>query len=113
MAFTNTLATIPGFILPFFIDAMTQSNVSFTEFLVVPEFCVSTDSILQQTIGSWRIIFAVAIVLYTIGLIVFVIYGSGDEEPWNRTNSTERSVSYSRGVNETTPFRGGGDSSKY
>lgn len=29
MAITNTVATIPAIILPFFIDAMTQGNVSF------------------------------------------------------------------------------------
>lgn len=29
MAITNTLATLPGIILPFFIDAMTHGNVGF------------------------------------------------------------------------------------
>lgn len=38
----------------------------------------------QQTISAWRIIFFVTVALYVIEIIAYTLFGSGDEQPWNR-----------------------------
>ncbi|XP_059057794.1 sialin [Achroia grisella] len=72
MALTNTIATIPGIVVPIFVGALTQKN---------------------QTISSWRTIFYVTIALYIIEIVVYTLWGSGEEQPWNkvqeRSDSTE------------------------
>lgn len=54
---------------------------------------------LQQTIGAWRVIFFVTIGLYVIEILAYMIFGSGEEQSWNRQaiepektelNSTEK-----------------------
>ncbi|XP_038222637.1 sialin [Zerene cesonia] len=62
VAITNTVATIPGIVVPLFVSALTHGN---------------------QTISAWRIIFYVTIVLYIIEIIVYTIFGSGEQQPWN------------------------------
>lgn len=39
---------------------------------------------LQQTISAWRVIFFVTIGLYIIEIIVYTLFGSGEEQPWNK-----------------------------
>ncbi|KAJ0174786.1 hypothetical protein K1T71_009894 [Dendrolimus kikuchii] len=63
MAMTNTLATIPGIVVPIFVGVLTHGN---------------------QTISAWRIIFFVTIALYVVEIIVYTIFGSGEEQPWNK-----------------------------
>ncbi|XP_077300658.1 major facilitator superfamily transporter 3 isoform X2 [Arctopsyche grandis] len=63
MAITNTMATIPGIIVPIFVGQLTHGN---------------------QTISAWRVIFFVTIGLYVIEILVYMIFGSGEEQPWNR-----------------------------
>lgn len=82
VALTNTAATIPGIIVPLFVGFITKGN---------------------QTIEAWRIIFFVTIVLFAIGFLVFVIFGSGEEQAWNKVpqyNSSEQ------GQDENTPLKG-------
>lgn len=78
MAITNTSATLPGIIVPVFVGVMTHGN---------------------QTIGAWRVIFFVTIGLYVIEILAYMIFGSGEEQSWNRQaiepektelNSTEK-----------------------
>lgn len=38
----------------------------------------------QPTIGSWRIIFFVTIVLYIIEITAYLFLASGEEQPWNQ-----------------------------
>ncbi|XP_041982184.1 sialin isoform X2 [Aricia agestis] len=66
MAITNTVATIPGIIVPIFVGHITDGN---------------------QTISAWRVIFFVTIGLYIIEIVVYTLYGSGEQQPWN--NVTE------------------------
>ncbi|CAD6998440.1 sialin [Ceratitis capitata] len=68
VAITNTAATIPGIIVPLFVGVITTNN---------------------QTIGAWRIIFYVTIVLFAIEFLVFVIFGSGEEQSWNKIDKKE------------------------
>jgi len=66
MAFTNTVATLPGITVPIFVGKLTHSD---------------------PNIGSWRIIFFVTIVLYIIEIIAYMWLGSGEEQPWNAIES--------------------------
>lgn len=68
MALTNTVATIPGMVVPVFVEALTKGN---------------------QTISAWRIIFFVTIGLYIIEIVVYTLFGSGEEQPWNRVNKNK------------------------
>ncbi|XP_045451418.1 sialin [Melitaea cinxia] len=63
MALTNTVATIPGIVVPIFVGVLTNGN---------------------QTISAWRVIFFVTIGLYIIEIIVYTLFGSGEEQPWNK-----------------------------
>ncbi|KAM8717251.1 hypothetical protein ACLKA7_004023 [Drosophila subpalustris] len=68
VALTNTAATLPGIIVPIFVGFVTHGN---------------------QNIGAWRIIFGVTIVLFTLEFLVFVIFGSGAEQSWNRSGDQQ------------------------
>ncbi|XP_064551415.1 sialin-like [Drosophila montana] len=66
VALTNTAATLPGIVVPLFVGFVTHGN---------------------QNISAWRIIFAVTIVLFALEFLVFVIFGSGAEQSWNRSGA--------------------------
>lgn len=68
VAITNCIATIPGFVVPIFVGKLTHGN---------------------QTIGAWRIIFFITVVLYIIEIIVYTIFGNGEEQSWNKTKVDE------------------------
>ncbi|KAH8263506.1 hypothetical protein KR044_010007 [Drosophila immigrans] len=68
VALTNTAATLPGIIVPLFVGFVTHGN---------------------QNIGAWRIIFGVTIALFTLEFFVFVIFGSGAEQSWNRSGAQQ------------------------
>ncbi|TDG46593.1 hypothetical protein AWZ03_007031 [Drosophila navojoa] len=65
VALTNTAATLPGIVVPLFVGFVTHGN---------------------QNIGAWRIIFGVTIVLFVLEFLAFVIFGSGAEQSWNRSD---------------------------
>ncbi|XP_037959973.1 putative inorganic phosphate cotransporter [Teleopsis dalmanni] len=82
VALTNTAATLPGIIVPLFVGFITKGN---------------------QNINAWRIIFFVTIVLFIIEFLVFVIFGSGEEQSWNKrtvSKDTERADQ-----DESTPLK--------
>lgn len=58
---------------------------------------------LQQTIGAWRVIFFVTIVLFCIEFLVFVIFGSGEEQPWNKMS--QKSDPEKPQQDENTPLK--------
>lgn len=68
VAITNCIATIPGFVVPIFVGKLTHGN---------------------QTIGAWRIIFFITVVLYIIEIIVYTIFGNAEEQSWNKTKVDE------------------------
>ncbi|XP_061719219.1 sialin isoform X2 [Cydia pomonella] len=68
MAITNTIATIPGIVVPIFVGEITKGN---------------------KTITAWRVIFFVTIALYVIEILAYTIFGSGEEQPWNRVPQEE------------------------
>ncbi|KAK2713801.1 sialin-like [Artemia franciscana] len=64
---TNTVATVPGFIVPIFVGELTHGN---------------------QTHERWQIIFWVTAGIYVVGFIFYTIFASGDEQPWNKKQNT-------------------------
>ncbi|CAF0779789.1 unnamed protein product [Didymodactylos carnosus] len=60
---TNTLATIPGFVGPYFVGAVTNNN---------------------QTLAAWRVIFNVSAGIGLFGTIVYCLLFNGEEQKWNR-----------------------------
>ncbi|KAI4477723.1 hypothetical protein M0804_012551 [Polistes exclamans] len=79
VAVTNCIATIPGFIVPIFVGKLTHGN---------------------QTIEAWRIIFFVTVALYIIEILVYSTFGSGEEQPWNKVNSSLEEIN-----DQTLPLR--------
>ncbi|CAH0563407.1 unnamed protein product [Brassicogethes aeneus] len=63
MALTNTVATIPGILVPLFVGWLTHDDPG---------------------INSWQIIFGVTMVLYVIEILVYTTMGSGVEQSWNK-----------------------------
>lgn len=72
VAITNCVATIPGFVVPIFVGKLTHGN---------------------QTIEAWRIIFFATVALYIIEILVYTIFGSGEEQPWNKTKPNDDEAS--------------------
>ncbi|KAJ8943525.1 hypothetical protein NQ318_023035 [Aromia moschata] len=63
VAITNTVATIPGIIVPVFVGKLTHTDPS---------------------IASWRIIFWTTVALYIVEIVVYMLFGSGEEQKWNK-----------------------------
>lgn len=59
-------------------------------------------SVFQQNIGAWRIIFGVTIALFVLEFLVFVIFGSGSEQSWNRSGQDAKEVEVK---DEKTPLK--------
>lgn len=63
----------------------------------------------QQTIGAWRVIFFVTIVLYIIEAVVYTLFGSGEEQPWNKSQARElvsvNSMKLTGGNAESAPLK--------
>ncbi|KAJ8927580.1 hypothetical protein NQ314_019945 [Rhamnusium bicolor] len=62
MALTNTVATIPGIVVPVFVGKLTEAD---------------------HTIGAWRIIFWTTVALYIVEAVVYMLFASGEEQKWN------------------------------
>lgn len=83
IALTNTVATIPGIIVPLFVGYLTHGN---------------------QTIGAWSIIFFVTVGLYLIEILVYSFFGSGEEQGWNK--AAEDKLQEEQPLNQTnTAYR--------
>lgn len=87
MAITNTMATLPGIIMPIFVGAVTDGNET-------PE----------DSLGSWRLVFYVTITLYIIEIVAYTLLGSGDEQPWNKSQAREL-VTSPAAKSEMTPLQ--------
>lgn len=58
----------------------------------------------QNTIDAWRLVFYVTIALYIIEIIAYTLLGSGDEQPWNKSQAREL-VTSSAAKSEMTPLQ--------
>lgn len=63
VALTNTVATIPGIVVPIFVGHLTEKDPS---------------------IVSWRIIFWVTVIFYVVEFMIYTLFGSGEEQKWNK-----------------------------
>lgn len=43
----------------------------------------------QQTLEAWQKVFYVTIGLYIIEIVAYTLFGSGDEQPWNKSQARE------------------------
>ena len=55
---------------------------------------------IQQTIDAWRIVFYVAIALYALEAVAYTMFGSGEEQQWNRIGGIPGELQ------EVTPLKG-------
>ncbi|CAF4767658.1 unnamed protein product, partial [Rotaria sp. Silwood2] len=62
---TNSLGTIPGFVGPYVVGAITNKN---------------------QTTDAWRLIFNISAGIGALGCVAYCILFNGEEQPWNRTS---------------------------
>lgn len=61
----------------------------------------------QPTISAWRMVFFVTIGLYVVEIIAYTLFGSGEEQPWNKSQAREMiGVSTSKTNSDTTPLKG-------
>jgi len=68
MAMTNTVANINGFLAPF----------------VIGEIVTTAGSLSQ-----WQIVFFLTAGVYTINNLFYLVFGTGEEQPWNQPKSTK------------------------
>ncbi|XP_076044239.1 sialin-like [Oratosquilla oratoria] len=68
MGIANTVASISGIVVPSFVGYITQGN---------------------QTVEAWRIIFYIALAIFTFEATVFCIFASGEVQPWARVSDQE------------------------
>ncbi|KAJ9581818.1 hypothetical protein L9F63_003887 [Diploptera punctata] len=64
---TNTFATIPGILIPIVVGEVTH---------------------VEQSAERWGIIFYAIIAVLVFELVVYLLLGSGEEQPWNKINSS-------------------------
>jgi len=60
---TSSFATIPSWVAPLTVATLTKG---------------------QQTLGQWRIAFLLTAGILLFDCVVFLMFGSGEEQPWNR-----------------------------
>lgn len=59
--------------------------------------------VLQQSYGQWQIVFGVLACTYFFGGIVYVLFGSGELQPWN--NPPEKCAEPEAAVEEEVPLK--------
>jgi len=67
MGITNTFATIPGFVAPQLTDSMTTADPK-----------THPDELKAQ----WRNVFFIAAGVYSFGVVFYLVFASGDKQPW-------------------------------
>lgn len=92
MACTNTVATVPGIVVPIYVGFVTQGNVSWSDIGCHKSCSIHVHSDPQQTIAAWRMIFYVTVVLFVVEMVTYTWLGSGEEQPWNRTSGSGAQV---------------------
>lgn len=80
----NTLSSLGGWISTFMVATLTHEN---------------------HTFDQWRYVFWILVVVYTIGALVFLLFGSGELQPWNSEKEPPKSQ-------EMQPLKGVSDKEK-
>lgn len=74
VALTNTFATIPGVVIPIVVGKLINS--------------VHTD---EEKLFRWRMVFFTMSIFYVIEIIFYCIWGSAEEQPWNKATKDNES----------------------
>lgn len=61
MAITNGIAALTGIITPYIVGILTPN----------------------QTVQEWRLVFWIVLGVFLVSNIIFVLYASGEPQPWN------------------------------
>lgn len=56
----------------------------------------------DQTLGEWKLIFWIIFAVFTITALNFVVYGSGDVQPWDNAEFLKRESKRREGAREST-----------
>ncbi|KAF8787065.1 sialin-like [Argiope bruennichi] len=67
MGMTNAFATLAGFLAPKAVGKLTKDN---------------------ETLAQWRIVFIIAIVVYTVTALLFIIFGSAKLQDWGKESES-------------------------
>ncbi|XP_023245429.1 sialin isoform X2 [Copidosoma floridanum] len=68
IAITNTVATIPGILVPLIVGKLTSDD---------------------HSIESWKVIFFMTVTLYVVEMLIYTMFGTGEEQPWNKVKSKD------------------------
>ncbi|XP_064597743.1 sialin-like [Liolophura sinensis] len=68
MGISNTFGTIPGIVGPFVAGVITNTG---------------------QSRQEWDMVFFISASVSTVGLLVYTLFGSGEEQPWSCSNPTD------------------------
>ncbi|XP_064103173.1 putative inorganic phosphate cotransporter [Macrobrachium nipponense] len=72
MGITNTAATVPGFLAPQIVGILITG---------------------KQTVSRWQLVFWIAAIVYFVGNTFYVIFISGEQQPWNDLPANQGSTS--------------------
>lgn len=50
------------------------------------------NSVLQQTVEAWRLIFIITFVIFSIEFLFYVIFGSGDLQEWAKPKAEDKNT---------------------
>ena len=118
MGITNMAATIPGFAVPAFVGVMTHGKVRVKlqniNYIMLRTTQISLRiaiisltqsrhdnddnstvhlSHFQPGLGPWHVVFGVTAGLLLVEFMVYTMFASGEEQPWNKDKEEEDSVS--------------------
>lgn len=72
MGITNTAATVPGFLAPQIVGILIAG---------------------EQTVSRWQLVFWIAGIVYFVGNTFYIIFISGEQQPWNDLPANQGSTS--------------------
>ncbi|XP_043463553.1 sialin [Leptopilina heterotoma] len=65
VSITNFFATIPGLTISVIVGKLTDGN---------------------ETVEAWRVVFFITVIFYIVEMLVYTMFGTGEEQPWNRVD---------------------------
>lgn len=66
VSITNFFATIPGLTISVIVGKLTEEN---------------------QTIEAWRVVFFITVIFYIVEMLVYTMFGTGEEQSWNNVDT--------------------------
>lgn len=92
MAITNGIGAITGIIVPYVVGVMTP-NVSCLNNLHFDCCSLMCDLVFpQHSLEEWRIVFWISFAVFHVTNLVYVMWASGETQPWNTPHLMNKSV---------------------